>query len=683
MFSSRTFLLLLLVAILLATPVAAFGAGEVPSGSDFKGYVWRHGDITEVLKYLPASFITHYRFTQIQRKQIYFGNWLRDFSQVIDTTCLEAVPEPILRAIVSVLAFMEFGFATDEFDVTRERLGCYTHVEHIDNPQGYQDNAQDIDKRLRGPVLPEELEFDSRTGMKNYIANSGHGWRTSADYVREQLKQCVALGRVGRKRRNAGQRKESMIHLGAALHTLEDFSAHSNFVELCLHELGEDNVFTLVGDACRVKTPGVSGKKVPPIVTGTFGMLDIFHSLLGEADDMAILQSKGTLGSLEDKLDFGGPAFEQLFELIKKGIETVNKVTPDKVPLMEELNAVAMIFKKATDTISPPDSDSEDKADDAANPNLLWQTIEPVFYLHDRISKWLQEGTEETEESMADISTSQLSDYTNQLVFRFLAVMIESSVKELRKAVKAAKDRVDAEAAKAASAAVYEDGADASDPSHSDLSKDHFGNVLNQPAGLVGTVTTNWTTQQIVRCWDDPSIDEDQAIDEILTVLHHPAFPKKKTPIQQYMFDTVKGWWEACRPEEKERLRAKLTKESVKNRGHEDHDLTLKDLVAAGRPRGPASFPGSQPEVKQPPKKVSFPLAWAINELGRDINFIFTTTKKSFSDPVGAVGDVITGTGSFISRTTLAAISVPRWFARQAGHLGSKIWPFGSGRNTT
>lgn len=301
--ASSPFLLLCCCCLLLflVQPAAAFGAGEVPAGSEFKGMVWRHGDLADILKFLPISFHTTYRFTKLQRKQVYFGNWLRDFSQVIDTTCLENVPEAILRAIVSVLAFMEFGFATDEFDVTRDRLGCYTHVEHIDNPKGYPDNAKEIDDRLRGPVDPRELEFDPASGMKNYIANSGQGWDTAADYIRGQLRQCIALGRRGQRKHQAEAKKDALRHLGAALHTLEDFAAHSNYVELCLRELGEDSVFTFVGDACRVKVPNGpnKGKEVAPIVTGTFGMLDIFHSLLGEADDKAVLQSKGSLGELE------------------------------------------------------------------------------------------------------------------------------------------------------------------------------------------------------------------------------------------------------------------------------------------------------------------------------------------------------------------------------------------------
>lgn len=312
--SHTNFLLILLLICLLlfASPVSAFGAGEVPAGSEFKGFVWRHGDLAEVLKYLPSSFITGYRFTKLQRKQIYFGNWLRDFSQVIDTTCLENVPEPILRAIVSVMAFMEFGFATDEFDVTRDRLGCYTHVEHIDNPRGYPDNAKEVDARLRGPVDPRELHIDPDTGLKNYIANTGQGWGTASDYLRNQLLLCIDFGRKGRLKHGTTARKEAFHRLGAALHTLEDFSAHSNFVELCLHELGERGVFAFVGDKCQVEIPNGNGKgrKVAPIVTGTFGMLDIFHSLLGEADDKAVLQSKGTLGELESvslKSNCAGP----------------------------------------------------------------------------------------------------------------------------------------------------------------------------------------------------------------------------------------------------------------------------------------------------------------------------------------------------------------------------------------
>jgi hypothetical protein len=54
-------------------------------------------------------------------------------------------------------------------------------------------------------------------------------------------------------------------HPNKQLHTLEDFSAHSNFCELALVQMGYD-VFTHVGDGVRIHAP--NGKRVAPLVTG-------------------------------------------------------------------------------------------------------------------------------------------------------------------------------------------------------------------------------------------------------------------------------------------------------------------------------------------------------------------------------------------------------------------------------
>lgn len=40
-----------------------------------------------------------------------------------------------LTMIVAVLGFTSFGYATREFEVNEERLGCYRAEEHIDNPK--------------------------------------------------------------------------------------------------------------------------------------------------------------------------------------------------------------------------------------------------------------------------------------------------------------------------------------------------------------------------------------------------------------------------------------------------------------------------------------------------------------------------------------------------------------------
>jgi hypothetical protein len=70
----------------------------------------------------------------------------------------------------------------------------------------------------------------------------------------------------------------SQVHL-VQLHTLEDFTAHSNFCELALVSMGHSNVFVHVGDNVRIQAP--NGRWVAPLVTGTFGSSDFLHSLLG------------------------------------------------------------------------------------------------------------------------------------------------------------------------------------------------------------------------------------------------------------------------------------------------------------------------------------------------------------------------------------------------------------------
>lgn len=68
-------------------------------------------------------------------------------------------------------------YATGEFEVTEERLGCYLPTEHIDNPKDYNDNkdARQVYGKLRPPVDPAELEIDQRTGMLvSYSVPSSH-----------------------------------------------------------------------------------------------------------------------------------------------------------------------------------------------------------------------------------------------------------------------------------------------------------------------------------------------------------------------------------------------------------------------------------------------------------------------------------------------------------------------------
>ena len=59
----------------------------------------------------------------------------------------------------------------------------------------------------------------------------------------------------------------------------------------------------------------------------------------------------------------------------------------------------------------------------------------------------------------------------------------------------------------------------ASDPTHSFLSKDHFNLILNEPAGNLAKIIVKNAVTQVVKAWDNTSMNIHQATEEILQCL--------------------------------------------------------------------------------------------------------------------------------------------------------------------
>ncbi len=141
-----------------------------------------------------------------------------------DVGTVKYVSAEAIRIIIWILSFMSFGYATNEFEVTTARLGCYRAEEHIDNPRDYADNAdaRRYDRRLRGPVDERrELAVDERTGLKNYIAAEDMGICTSAGLIRDVFKKAIELARRYNRSGNKAEWYEALRLLGTGLHCLE------------------------------------------------------------------------------------------------------------------------------------------------------------------------------------------------------------------------------------------------------------------------------------------------------------------------------------------------------------------------------------------------------------------------------------------------------------------------------
>jgi hypothetical protein len=215
-----------------------------------------------------------------ERETIYFGNWLRDYSQLLDPKIVRATTMPknfpdvlsreALTRIVDILSIKRFSKLRQRdpaaYTVTPQILGVYRPSEHIDNPRTTDLNAPDPTTRdadFEPAVLPGDplLEVDYATSMKRYIARS-------LAFMENELQ--IAM--------RSPFSTSGLRAFGSALHVLEDFFAHSNFVELALIKNGHSAVLPWTSPAdCKAGLP---------LVTGMFGSTDVLASLSGPLGDI-------------------------------------------------------------------------------------------------------------------------------------------------------------------------------------------------------------------------------------------------------------------------------------------------------------------------------------------------------------------------------------------------------------
>ncbi|EMD35500.1 hypothetical protein CERSUDRAFT_116237 [Gelatoporia subvermispora B] len=556
-------LLLLLCIILLCVSnhgVYAFGAGNIPSFAYMEGRAFRHGDIedtlAEIAKKAGGGFALGAligkggsKFGQLDIKRVYFGNWLRDYSQAVDVAGLQKLSLQTILNLCMALGFMANGYATHEFEVTKDRLGVYLPTEHIDNPKGYPDNARQYDERLRGPVNPQELEIDPRSGMKNYIANENGPWDTSKALVRRTLERCIHLGRMHRANGRKEDEYEAYRLLGQALHTLEDFAAHSNFCELALVSLGYQDVFVHVGDQVRIQAP--NGRWVAPLVTGTFGSSDFIHSLLGEATDhisqASVTDLNAELAKARAKSGPGGP-----------GNATPSDVVRDLLFELpggdsgETQRELANVERIRAEPYQPGAKRPEDMSPQELHA-VLWQ----VLTFRDSVVKKI----EKTIEKIPGLGplVEKLMDSISVFVFTTLEPFLKPIMKQATTGLTAASGEV---IDKTDQYEVF-DNPMASDPTHSFLSKDHFNLILNETAGHLGKIVLTHTANLVVKAWDDASMNVHQVTEDVLQSLFHPDFHDRSSRIQAEMLSYMQRWVSELGPRQGEIL-GRLTKTSVR-----------------------------------------------------------------------------------------------------------------------
>ncbi|CEJ58297.1 Putative Hch [Penicillium brasilianum] len=547
------------------------------------------------------TFIAGHKWTSTMIKRVYFGNWLRDYSQAMDVGTLKNLQAETIRILVWVLSFLTFGYATGEFEVTSERLGVYRPEEHIDNPKDYADNedARQFDKRLRGPIRQVELDIDPETGMKNYIANERGDWATSSAYVKFSLSRSIHYGRMYT---NGGEHKgkeedlcEALRCLGQGLHTLEDFAAHSNYIELALREMGYHNVFPHTGTATQCN---VRGHHVFPLVTGTFGMVDFFHSVLGEATDhftqsevnemdLALGDAEnnaqasnslnsltGLLGKIPGTRDLVAEA-----EHLKQQSEAQERSNRSRGSHTGYMQTGDFEQSRAPDPNYPttggaaPGPGLQGMPD--FNPQETVSKIYPILAFRDKVVRKLNAVIEKIPglETLIDKITETLTVFIMSLLAPFIRPLINAASKSLQtgsSGVVAASGKHQ-----------YEPWTDphCTDPTHSLLSKDHFANVLNEPAGQVASAILKYVAPRVLYAWQHIDVPEHEVLEDCMRIFHHPVLRDMHNEAHRTMFEAVGNWVH-----------------SREDRGAHLNDILSSEGVRSGRNTGgvPHTHGGSQ-----------------------------------------------------------------------------------------
>lgn len=406
------------------------------------------------------------------------------------------------------------------------------------------------------------------TGLKNYISTEDAGIPNSATTLRDFFTQSIACGRQYAATKQPSDLHEALRHLGAGLHILEDFAAHSNYVELSLIELGEASVFPFVGRNTGVSVAGtVRGARdrenetavVYPVVTGTFGEKDFLHSVLGELTDWATqvkIKSLG-MGQHNTNTTSSSSSASHLFALFQRFPGQLDG--EDEEEAMEAFEEQGFRAAAEYRDVSPRDPSRWQSFLAHAK-----QTIVPIMAWNDHVRQQTRDLARRATLAPDTLDTLRLE--TSSFILAVLSPWILPIMRHVRAGLEAASREIIAHDKQQQLRVFFDDTA--SDPTHSMLAKDHFANPLNEPAGRVARVVLAWTVPQIMQAWDDPEVNVTRLLNRVIYgVFHHPALREYDQDgagkVRRGMFRAVRRWWGEKDEAEKEELRYKLSREGL------------------------------------------------------------------------------------------------------------------------
>lgn len=342
------------------------------------------------------------------------------------------------------------------------------------------------------------------------------------------------------------------------------------------------------------------GKQVYPLVTGTFGGVDFLHSVLGEATDHVtqaevnqteVDQLNAALGqaSSESKRSGNGDpasAASPLTDLLSKVPGTgsliqeavdLQRASDDQAAENERMGGDNRGYDDYDNSRAAPGNQTSFAAPPKIDAAAAMAKIYPILSFRDKVVRTISATISKIPglEKMIDTITEKVTLFVMGLLAPFVKPIIASASTALKQGSGTV---IDSSANQ--QYLVWTDPT-SSDPTHSMLSKDHFSNILNGPAGELAAEILQYVAPRVIYAWDNPGVPEQEVLGDISRVFHHPAARDHNVEIHNKMFTVVERW---------------VHKRS--DRGHGLNDVLSSESVRAGKNHQVANIHSSMQGVQ-------------------------------------------------------------------------------------
>lgn len=216
----------------------------------------------------------------------------------------------------------------------------------------------------------------------------------------------------------------------------------------------------------------------------------------------------------------------------------------------------------------------------------VYRQIMPAIEFHDQLLKDISEAIDKI--PILPKIIEQLEEQMSMWTFSIMAPFVVPILQQVKNELRTGSSEI-IESSKNEQHIVFSDDL-CTDPTHSMLSKDHFSNILNEPAGKTASKIVAWVVPQIMEAWDDEGVDIRRLNDRIINgVLHHPAQRDMgedgARDGRSIMFRSIEEWWNNMGDDGKDEYRRKLSRDGVQE--GENHKEGVEDCGhGCGKPLG-------------------------------------------------------------------------------------------------